>query len=191
MATEDGCTVITDWYLLCVFGNIFSNKQFACGSKRRDKAMRLAHSLNHLSAEWQKRLGYVLDCVRVVLGIILVTKAFTFLNNREYLESMFTASKDVWFIPVMVLHYVIFAHLIGGICLIVGIFSRSAALIQIPVLLGAIFYVQLPRFFNAHEPQQLEYAIMVFLMLGVVLVHGGGRLSVDHFVWNQPTNESA
>jgi uncharacterized membrane protein YphA (DoxX/SURF4 family) len=144
-----------------------------------------------MPAIWRERLGYVLDCLRVVLGVVLISKAFGFINNREYLDSMFAASKDLWFIPAMVSHYVILAHLAGGVCLIVGIFSRWAALIQIPVLLGAVFYVQLPRFFSAHEPQQLEYAVMVLLMLGVVLVHGGGKLSVDHLVWGQPESEAA
>lgn len=149
------------------------------------------NNLNHLPAEWRERLGYVLDCLRVVLGVILVVKAFAFIGNRAYLQSMFAASQDLWFIPAMISHYVILAHLAGGICLIVGIFSRAAALIQVPVLLGAVFYVQLPRFLSAHEPEQLEYAIMVLLLLGVVLVHGGGKLSVDHLVWGQDKQNAA
>lgn len=145
---------------------------------------------NHLPAAWRERLGYVLDCLRIVVGVILVMKAITFIGDKAYLQSMFAASDDLWFIPAIVSHYVILAHLAGGLCLIVGLLSRPAALIQIPVLLGAIFYVQLPRFLSAHEPQQLEYAIMMLLLLVVILVHGGGKLSVDYLVWGRDKEES-
>jgi hypothetical protein len=44
---------------------------------------------------------------------------------------------------------------------------------------------------HANEPQQLEYAVMVLLMLGVVLLHGGGTLSVDHYVWGEKSAEAS
>lgn len=144
---------------------------------------------NHLPVAWRERFGYVLDCLRIVVGVILVMKALAFINDKAYLQSMFAASEDLWFIPAIVSHYVILAHLAGGACLIVGLFSRPAALLQIPVLLGAIFYVQLPRFLSAHEPQQLEYAIMTLLLLGVVVAHGGGKFSVDYLVWGREREE--
>ncbi|MCS6807546.1 MAG: DoxX family protein [Bacteroidota bacterium] len=150
--------------------------------------MHFAHRLNHLPAAWQERLGYVLDCMRIVLGIILVSKAVQFIGNREYLNNLFANAKDLWFIPAIITHYVILAHLAGGAMLIVGLLSRAAALLQIPILLGAVFYVQLPQMLNAHEPQQLEYALMVLLMLGIVVVHGGGKLSVDYLVWGKPAS---
>ncbi len=145
--------------------------------------MQFAHRLNTLPAEWQERLGYVMDCMRVVLGVILVSKAVQFIGNREYLNGLFANAQDLWFVPAIITHYVILAHLAGGVMLVVGLFSRAAALLQVPILLGAVFYVQLPQMLNAHEPQQLEYALMVLLMLGIVVVHGGGKLSVDHLVW--------
>lgn len=150
--------------------------------------MQFAQRLNHLPAVWQERLGYVMDCMRVVLGVILVSKAISFVGNKEYLDSLFANAKDLWFIPAIITHYVILAHLAGGAMLIIGLLSRLAAMMQIPILLGAVFYVQLPQMLHANEPQQLEYALMVLLMLGIVIVHGGGKLSVDHFVWGGSTN---
>ena len=38
-------------------------------------------------------------------------------------------------------HYVVFAHIIGGILMTAGLFTRIAALIQIPILLAAIVFV--------------------------------------------------
>lgn len=153
--------------------------------------MQFAQRLNHLPEVWQQRLGYVMDCMRVVLGVILVSKAISFIGNKEYLDSLFANAKDLWFIPAMITHYVILAHLAGGVMLIIGLFSRAAALAQVPILLGAIFYVQLPQMLHANEPQQLEYAVMVLLMLGVVLLHGGGTLSVDHYVWGEKSTEAS
>lgn len=159
--------------------------------RRRITVMQFAQRLNHLPAVWQERLGYVMDCMRIVLGVILVSKAIMFIGNREYLNGLFANAKDLWFIPAMITHYVILAHLAGGVMLIVGLLSRAAALAQVPILLGAIFYVQLPQMLHANEPQQLEYAVMVLLMLGIVIAHGGGRLSVDHFVWGDKAQAPA
>jgi uncharacterized membrane protein YphA (DoxX/SURF4 family) len=59
--------------------------------------------------------------------------------------------------------------------------TRLAALIQVPVLLGAVFIVHLRQ--GLFGPgQNLELAVLVLLLLLVSVVHGGGKLSVDHYL---------
>jgi putative oxidoreductase len=146
--------------------------------------MQLIQRINQVPVPLREKLGYILDCLRVVIGVVLLVKAISFIGNKEYLVGLFAESKDLWFVPAMLSHYVILAHLAGGICLIVGLLTRIAALCQVPILLGAVFYVHLPKIMYTGEPQNLEYAILVLLSLVVILIHGGGTLSVDHLVFD-------
>ena len=83
-----------------------------------------------------------MDIVRIALGVFLCYKGIDFLNNMSVLINLMTSNKyptSFWFI--LAGHYTVFAHIAGGICLALGVFTRMACLIQIPILLGAIFFV--------------------------------------------------
>jgi putative oxidoreductase len=77
-------------------------------------------------------------------------------------------------------HYVIPVHLVGGVMLLLGLATRYAAVAQIPLLVGAIFYVYLPRFATLELRQNLEFTGLVLFLLCVVSVYGSGRYSVDY-----------
>ena len=73
-------------------------------------------------------------------------------------------------------------HLPGGLLLAIGLLTRVAALAQIPILLGAIFYVHLSNRMRVEPRQELEFATLVLFLLVLVFSYGGGRLSVDHLL---------
>jgi len=79
----------------------------------------------------------------------------------------------------IVAHYVAFAHLVGGLMLAFGLFTRLAALVQLPVLIGAVFFID-TRDAMLATGSQFEYSLMVLVLLLVFLVYGGGKWSVDH-----------
>jgi uncharacterized membrane protein YphA (DoxX/SURF4 family) len=58
--------------------------------------------------------------------------------------------------------------------------TRYAAVAQIPLLVGAIFYVYLPRFATLELRQNLEFTGLVLFLLCVVSVYGSGRYSLDY-----------
>jgi len=91
----------------------------------------------------------------------------------------------------MIAHYVIPAHLVGGALLAVGLLTRFAAILQLPILLGAVFYVYAPQVvafrMSSVEPRQsLELAAMVLFLLALVAVFGAGRLSLDNWLARRP-----
>lgn len=123
-----------------------------------------------------------LDLVRIYLGCGLFVKAFFFLSHREFLHEMIGNSHVTWIGAAVVGHYVILAHMVGGAMLALGIATRFAAAIQIPVLFGAVFSLYLPRFAYVEPRQYLEYAGLVTFLLILFVVFGAGRFSIDYLI---------
>src|SRR5688572_20796337 len=78
-------------------------------------------------------------------------------------------------------HYVAAAHIVGGILLAIGLRTRLAAALQVPVLLGAVFFVHRAEGLLA-VGQSLEFAALVLVMLITYALFGAGRVSADHWL---------
>src|SRR4249919_3910044 len=81
-----------------------------------------------------------LVAIRVVLGLCLFVKGFGFIRNTALLEAYisttsFTDSAS-WLSTLIP-----WVHLLGGSMIIAGLFTRLGALFQIPILIGAVFFV--------------------------------------------------
>lgn len=75
--------------------------------------------------------------------------------------------------------YLILAHGLGGICLVLGLFTRCAALANVPVMLGAVVFVHLKNGFWAHsKPPGYEYALVLVVVSLAVAMIGGGALAL-------------
>ena len=66
--------------------------------------------------------------------------------------------------------------------LALGMATRLAAFAQLPILLGAVFSLYLPRFANVEPRQYLEYAGLVAFLLLLFGVFGAGRFSMDYIM---------
>jgi putative oxidoreductase len=121
-----------------------------------------------------------LDLIRIVLGIFLCYKGIDFLRNTSNLINvMQNASPFSDLIIILMGHFVTFAHIVGGFFLIIGLFTRAACLIQIPVLVMAIIFVNINATRDAFSPySELFLSIIVFLLLIYFLIIGNGPLSV-------------
>lgn len=127
--------------------------------------------------------GLFIDTVRIYLGCGLFVKAVYFMNHRDdYLLPMIQSSDIAWLAGGMMANYVILAHLIGGAMLALGLATRFAALAQLPILLGAVFSLYLPRFAVLEPRQHLEYAGLVAFLLMLFGIFGAGRFSMDHYM---------
>jgi uncharacterized membrane protein YphA (DoxX/SURF4 family) len=118
-----------------------------------------------------------LDFVRIALGIFLCYKAVHFLTNMSILHDLMALKLSFGsFAIVLMGHYIVFAHLVGGICLILGVLTRFACLIQIPILLGAVLFI---NFSNMWRPYgEIILSVLVLLLLIYFLIIGNGPLSM-------------
>jgi putative oxidoreductase len=121
-----------------------------------------------------------LDIIRIALGKFLFWKGIDFLRNTSDLISMMELrSPFSGFVIILLGHYVAFAHIIGGFFLTIGMFTRAACLIQIPILLGAVIFVNINATKDAFSPySELFLSIIVLLLLIYFLIIGNGPLSV-------------
>ena len=123
-----------------------------------------------------------LDIVRILLGIFLMYKGFQFLNNMGVLlDVMSNRLSFNAFAVTMLSHVIVFAHILGGFLLALGLLTRFACLIQIPIVLGAVFFVNNSA--NMLQPfSETWQAIIVFLLLILFLIVGNGVWSFEWFV---------
>ena len=121
-----------------------------------------------------------LDIIRIVLGIFLCYKGVDYLRNTsDLIALMKNTSPFSEFMIILIGHYVTFAHIIGGLFLTIGMFTRSACLIQIPILMGAIIFVNISATRDAFSPySELFLSIIVLLLLIYFLIIGNGPVSL-------------
>lgn len=133
---------------------------------------------------WIKTHGdLALDLVRMYLGIGLIIKAVYFMYHSDYLLQLMDSMGSFWFAPAILVHYVILAHLVGGVCLTLGLLTRTAAIVQLPILASAVFYVHLPNIIKSVEAREsAEFAGLVLFLLALLSVYGAGRWSLDHWL---------
>ena len=119
------------------------------------------------------------DIVRIGLGIFLCYKGIDFLRNMGIVNDLISnhLSYNSFFI-IMLGHYIVFAHILGGIFITLGAFTRFACLIQIPILLGAVVMVNFSQ--DVLRPYSgLIISILVLLLLIYFLVAGNGSFALS------------
>lgn len=125
--------------------------------------------------------------LRVVLGGVLLPhglqKAFGLLGGYGFEGTMGFLTGGVG-LPWLVAFLVIAIELAGSVALIAGLFSRAAALGVIAVMIGATVTTHLPHGFfmnwgGSAGGEGFEYHLLVIGMALVVVLRGGGALSLD------------
>ena len=119
-----------------------------------------------------------LDLFRIALGIFITYKGAVFASNLESLK-MSVEGINMRYTGVALAHYIIFAHLLGGPLLAFGVWTRILCLIQLPILLGAVIFVNSKEFMSAGSKMELEVSLIVLVGLIVFMVFGAGKFSID------------
>ena len=127
----------------------------------------------------EERQNMAYAYIRIFLGLALAVRGLILIAKPESISELVSAEK-----MYMGYAFVAIIHLLGGLLLAVGFFTRLAAFFQIPVLLGAVFFV------HANEGlmtagQSLELAVMVLFLLLIFMVYGSGPLSVHEKLINK------
>jgi putative oxidoreductase len=120
-----------------------------------------------------------LDILRIALGVFITYKGLHFITHMNELENT-TSGINVWFAGAFLAHYVIFAHILAGPLIVVGLFTRIACLIQLPILIGAVVLVNYPKgLFSVGNHMELEISLIVTAGLIIFMVFGAGKYSID------------
>lgn len=120
-----------------------------------------------------------LDVFRIALGVFLTYKGLDFITNMDELE-MTASGVNIAYAGAALAHYIVFAHILGGPLIAVGLFTRIVAVIQLPILIGAVIFVNYPKgFLSLGNHMELEISLIVLVGLVIFVVFGAGKYSID------------
>ena len=144
----------------------------------------MIESLTATHADW------VVGIARIVLGIIFfghgAQKMLGWYGGPGLASSMRTFTEHLH-LPAALAFLVIAGELFAGIGLIVGLFSRIAALIIALTMVGAIATVHFRfglflNWFGSQQGHGIEYHLLAIVLALVVVVQGAGAFSLDRLV---------
>jgi putative oxidoreductase len=130
---------------------------------------------------------WVVGVARIVLGIIFFAhgaqKMLGWYGGPGLASSMRTFTEHLHFPPTLAF-LVIAGELFSGVGLIVGLFSRIAALVIVLTMVGAIATVHFRfgfflNWFGTQEGHGIEYHLLTIALALVVVVQGAGAFSLD------------
>jgi putative oxidoreductase len=123
--------------------------------------------------------AYGATLLRLILGVVYIMHAYLAVVVFGPAGMIaYQAKNGVPFAEVGT-WYLILAHGLGGICLVLGLFTRWAALANVPVMLGALLFVHLKNGFWAHtNPSGYEYVLVLLVVSLAVAMIGSGALAL-------------
>lgn len=123
--------------------------------------------------------AYGATLLRLILGVVYIMHAYlavVVLGPGGMIA--YQAKNGVPFAEIGT-WYLILAHGLGGIFLVLGLFTRWAALANVPVMVGALLFVHLKNGFWAHtKPSGYEYVLVLLVVSLAVAMIGGGALTL-------------
>ncbi len=134
-----------------------------------------------------KNRDLCVEVLRIYLGIGLFLQGMLFLLDEQR-GIMLVRQEYLLFFPYLVVHYIIIAHIAGGLLLIIGLLTRLAALLQIPVVFGVVLLLHSEQGLFTTE-QTLEFASLVLFLMVFFSIYGGGRFSVDYVLRRRSLNK--
>lgn len=141
--------------------------------------MSLLHQMNEWSSKHHPKW---LVFLRVALGLCLFIKGIGFIQNSVLLSDVISQTDFIknasWLTTIIP-----WLHLLGGSMIVMGLFTRLWCLVQIPILIGAIIFVNTKQVFFAGG-SELLFPIIILILLVFFFVEGGGPLSLDNFLRN-------
>ena len=124
-----------------------------------------------------------LDFLRMALGVFIFIKGVLFASHQGELLAFIQGTSTV-FAAGMVAHYIIAVHLMGGLLIIIGLLTRVSVLFNLPILIGAVFFIHLS---NEYGYGQLWQSLVALGLLILFLVYGSGKFSADFWMKNHPS----
>jgi len=135
--------------------------------------------------QWiEKRSNLFVDLVRIYLGVGLFVRGLLFFDQPVLLSESLLSAGQYSDSETFMAHLIAMIHVGGGLLLAVGLATRIAALIQIPILFVAVFFVHFPEGLMT-SGQSLEFSALVLFLLVILFVRGSGKLSLDSYFFDR------
>lgn len=122
-----------------------------------------------------------LTVLRIALGIILTWKGINFIQDITALELMiqqtgmgvFSNNSRALALVVSIL------NILCGVFITLGLFTRAASIVQIPIVIVAVIFVNMKNI----EPRGFELILSIISLVLLILftIKGSGRLSADEY----------
>jgi putative oxidoreductase len=121
-----------------------------------------------------------MDTVRIGLGVFLFVKGISFISDTTRLSHLITGL-DIHLWTVTAVHYVAFVHIFGGFMIALGSLTRVASVLQIPILLVAVFFVNIRLGFS-YLNSELWLSVITLILVVTFSIIGSGRFSMDEWM---------
>jgi putative oxidoreductase len=124
----------------------------------------------------------IMDIIRMALGLFLLSKGIIFFNNAGYLRYLIIENEAIKQSPdviTAIILYVTYIHVVGGALIFLGLLTRLWALLQLPVVFGAVFFVNIT---SPYVNSELWLSILVLVLLFLFVIIGSGPISLDRLL---------
>lgn len=121
-----------------------------------------------------------LDFFRILLGAVLVWQALYFIADKDAIIRI-VDQFGFGFYTISAAHAIIGIHLVGGLLIFLGLLTRFAAAIQLPVLICNFIFIVIPKGFMSIRPEA-ELTLVVFALVILFLFEGSGHYSLDNYL---------
>jgi putative oxidoreductase len=134
-----------------------------------------------LSGFYQTMLPIAETFMRIIVGIMFLMHVSTkFKIGAAAVAANIFAKHGIE--PALTWAYVIMLlELVGGVCLIIGLFTRFFAAALAIEMLVALLFVHLAKGYSAGGGGY-EYVLLIGAVCAVIAIRGGGPYSVDRFI---------
>lgn len=122
-----------------------------------------------------------LTILRIALGLILFWKAIVFIRDTTLLQSLIENAGIGFFSKnsEALAFIVAYLTLLCGLFILTGLFTKTSSIVQIPILIVAIFFVNAKSM--GQSSFELIISVVVLILLIVFAIKGSGTLSADEF----------
>jgi len=147
-------------------------------------------TLQHIKAWSVTHHPRWLVIIRIGLGLLILAKGISFMRDTQILERLIyggnsLAENNTHWLPILIC----WANLLTGFFLIIGLMTRLMALLQIPILIGAIIFVASQKG-GVFPESELGLAVLTLLLVIFFLIEGSGPLSLDSYFQRNRTRGS-
>jgi putative oxidoreductase len=132
--------------------------------------------------KWDLSHPVIFVALRVILGVCLTTRGIYYLNDMIPINDLIrNSSLNALHLNTQLALLITWVHILGGTLITLGLFTRISVWAQIPILLGAIIFINLANSTSATF-SALLFSVFILALLILFAFEGGGVISMDTYV---------